>query len=93
MGFDSKYAEIVTRNDLNGSALIFGDVADLKELLGMTFGEWATFRLHFLGLPTHLRPQNKNTLSPSHSQKQLPGFPLHAAHQYSSNPNLVNSCM
>ncbi|KAE8297443.1 NTPase KAP family P-loop domain-containing protein 1 [Larimichthys crocea] len=93
MGFDSKYAEIVTRNDLNGSALIFGDVADLKELLGMTFGEWATFRLHFLGLPTHLRPQNKNTLSPSHSQKQLAGFPLHAAHQYSSNPNLVNSCM
>uniref|UniRef100_A0A8C8HNB6 KAP NTPase domain-containing protein n=1 Tax=Oncorhynchus tshawytscha TaxID=74940 RepID=A0A8C8HNB6_ONCTS len=45
-----KYADIVRSNDLTGQALVFGDPDDLKQLLQMTFGEWTTFRLHFLGI-------------------------------------------
>ncbi|XP_076592882.1 NTPase KAP family P-loop domain-containing protein 1 [Chaetodon auriga] len=79
MEYPSKYADIVRSNKLNGSALVFGDADDLKNLLDMTLGEWATFRLHFLGLPSHLRPQYKNMLpTPPHSQHQL-------AHHYSSS--------
>ncbi|CAK6965927.1 NTPase KAP family P-loop domain-containing protein 1 [Scomber scombrus] len=73
MKYPRKYIDIVKSNNLNGSALVFGDAEELKDLLGMNFGEWATFRLHFLGLPSHLRQQHKNMLStPSHSQSQLP---------------------
>uniref|UniRef100_A0A3Q2UT86 NTPase, KAP family P-loop domain containing 1 n=1 Tax=Haplochromis burtoni TaxID=8153 RepID=A0A3Q2UT86_HAPBU len=78
-------------NDLNGSALVFGDVEDLKDLLQMTFGEWATFRLHFLGFPSHLRTQYKNMATiPSHSKNQLSKFHPQVSHHYLSNPNLVN---
>ncbi|XP_073319935.1 NTPase KAP family P-loop domain-containing protein 1 [Pagrus major] len=92
MEYPSKYVDIVRSNGLSGSALVFGDPDDLKDLLDMTFGEWATFRLHFLGLPSHLRPQYKNmSLSHTHSQNQLPRFPLHVAHHVSSNPNMINS--
>ncbi|XP_030017148.1 NTPase KAP family P-loop domain-containing protein 1 [Sphaeramia orbicularis] len=89
MKFPSKYIDIVKSNDLSGSALVFGDANDLKDLLGMTFGEWATFRLHFLGLPPHLLPQPKNILPP---QNHVSRMPLCAAFQYSSNPNLLNIC-
>ncbi|XP_070818535.1 NTPase KAP family P-loop domain-containing protein 1 [Chaetodon trifascialis] len=79
MEYPSKYADIVRSNKLNGSALVFGDADDLKNLLDMTLGEWATFRLHFLGLPSHLRRQYKNmSPKPPHSQHQL-------AHHYSSS--------
>ncbi|KAM3624685.1 uncharacterized protein V6R79_000099 [Siganus canaliculatus] len=92
MEFPSKYSDIVRSNNLSGSALVFGDADDLKDLLNMTFGEWATFRLHFLGLPPHLRPQHKNTSpAPSRSQNQLARYKLHAGHQYLSNPNLLHS--
>nr|XP_020461880.1 NTPase KAP family P-loop domain-containing protein 1 [Monopterus albus] len=40
MAFPSKYIDIVKNNNLNGSALIFGNAEDLKDLLCMTFGEW-----------------------------------------------------
>ncbi|KAK2853877.1 hypothetical protein Q5P01_006538 [Channa striata] len=90
MEYPSKYIDIVKSNDLKGSALVFGNADDLKDLLGMTFGEWTTFRLHFLGLPPHLRPQYKNT-PPMPSQRRKSRSPLHVAHPYSSNPNLVNS--
>ncbi|XP_067352252.1 NTPase KAP family P-loop domain-containing protein 1 isoform X2 [Channa argus] len=90
MEYPSKYIDIVKSNDLKGSALVFGNADDLKDLLGMTFGEWTTFRLHFLGLPPHLRPQYKDTpLVPSQRWKSR--IPLHIAHHYSSNPNLVDS--
>lgn len=65
MKFPTKYIDIVKRNDLSGSALIFGDTGDLKELLDMTFGEWATFRMHFLSLKPQLRQQFKQTVPPS----------------------------
>ncbi|XP_075933916.1 NTPase KAP family P-loop domain-containing protein 1 [Anarhichas minor] len=82
MKFPSKYNDIVRSEDLNGSALVFCEADDLKNILDMTLGEWATFRLHFLGLPAHLRPQYKNMPpSPSHSQNQLSGFRLHVPHQ------------
>ncbi|XP_042348641.1 NTPase KAP family P-loop domain-containing protein 1 [Plectropomus leopardus] len=91
MEYPSKYIDIVRRNDLNGSALIFGDVDDLKALLDMTFGEWATFKLHFQGSP-RLRPQYRNTSTfPSHPQ--LSGFPLHVRHHYMTNPGVVNNYM
>ncbi|XP_068586382.1 NTPase KAP family P-loop domain-containing protein 1 [Cebidichthys violaceus] len=82
MKFPSKYIDIVRSKDLNGSALVFGDADDLKDILDMTLGDWAIFRLHFLGLPSYLRPQHKNMApSPSHSQNQLSGFHLHVPHQ------------
>uniref|UniRef100_A0A3B5PV29 NTPase, KAP family P-loop domain containing 1 n=1 Tax=Xiphophorus maculatus TaxID=8083 RepID=A0A3B5PV29_XIPMA len=40
--------KVMKKHKLNGSALVFGDTEDLKALLGMTFGEWATFKQHFL---------------------------------------------
>ncbi|XP_065808914.1 NTPase KAP family P-loop domain-containing protein 1 isoform X1 [Labrus bergylta] len=91
--YPPEYIDIVKRNNLSGSALIFGDADDLKDLLNMTFGEWATFRLHFLPhLPTQLRPQYKKTTStPPHPQNRLSR--LHAAQHYSSNPSLVKNCM
>ncbi|XP_040052584.1 NTPase KAP family P-loop domain-containing protein 1 [Gasterosteus aculeatus] len=71
MKFPSKYIDIVRSKDLNGLALIFGDADDLKDILGMTLGEWATFRLHFLGPPSHLRPQHKQmAVKPLHCQNQ-----------------------
>ncbi|KAK5874148.1 hypothetical protein PBY51_019121 [Eleginops maclovinus] len=92
LDYHSKYNEIVRRNNLNGSALLFGDRKDLKELLQMSFGEWTTFRLHFLGVPSHLRPPYKNMApTASHPQAQPPGHHFHIPNQYSSNPNLVNS--
>lgn len=48
MDFPAKYIDVVKANNLNGTALVFGDRKDLKELLDMTFGEWATFKMRFL---------------------------------------------
>lgn len=71
MKYPSKYIDIVRSNDLNGLALFFGDADDLKVILDMTIGEWATFRLHFLGLKSHIQPQYQNMAqAPSHSQNQ-----------------------
>ncbi|XP_068431594.1 NTPase KAP family P-loop domain-containing protein 1 [Clinocottus analis] len=82
MKFPSKYIDIVRSKDLNGLALVFCDADDLKDLLDMTLGEWATFRLHFLGLPSHLRRQYKNmALAPSQEQNQMLGFRLHVPHE------------
>ncbi|XP_035992460.1 NTPase KAP family P-loop domain-containing protein 1-like [Fundulus heteroclitus] len=47
MKLEKKYIDTVKDHKINGSALVFGDAEDLKALLGMTFGEWATFKLHF----------------------------------------------
>ncbi|KAF3832789.1 hypothetical protein F7725_026454, partial [Dissostichus mawsoni] len=91
LDYHSKYNDIVRRNNLNGSALLFGDTDDLKELLQMTFGEWTRFRLHFLGVPSRLRPPYKNMApTASHPQANPSGFHFHMPNQYSSNPNLVN---
>ena len=93
MKFPSKYIDRVESNDLNGMALLYGNRDDLKDLLDMTYGEWATFRLHFLGLPSHLRPQNKNLLpAPSHPPNQLLRFKAHKQH-YSSTASLVSNPM
>ncbi|XP_034734536.1 NTPase KAP family P-loop domain-containing protein 1 [Etheostoma cragini] len=92
MEYPRKYIDTVKSQNLNGAALVFGDADDLKNLLDMTFGEWATFRLHFLGLPSHLRPQHKNTaLTHFHPQNKLSAVPFHASNQYLSNPSLTNS--
>ncbi|XP_007554046.1 NTPase KAP family P-loop domain-containing protein 1 isoform X1 [Poecilia formosa] len=58
MKLDSTYRETVKKHKLNGSALVFGDTEDLKVLLGMTFGEWTTFKLHFLSF---LSPSSHST--------------------------------
>ncbi|XP_043995657.1 NTPase KAP family P-loop domain-containing protein 1-like isoform X2 [Gambusia affinis] len=58
MKLDSTYRETVKKHKLNGSALVFGDAEDLKALLGMTFGEWATFKRHFLSFVSPLQPQH-----------------------------------
>uniref|UniRef100_A0A3Q3L7V1 NTPase, KAP family P-loop domain containing 1 n=1 Tax=Mastacembelus armatus TaxID=205130 RepID=A0A3Q3L7V1_9TELE len=63
MKYPSRYTDIVKSNDLHGLALIFGNAEQLKDLLGMTFGEWVTFRLHFLGLPSYLQPKKASKCS------------------------------
>ncbi|KAJ0001672.1 hypothetical protein NQD34_001468 [Periophthalmus magnuspinnatus] len=80
MDFPSRYTDIVKANDLNGPALVFGDRKDLKELLGMTFGEWAKFKIRFLICKTN---QNKKT-EPSPQRPHL-----HRHHQ----AKMVNSGM
>lgn len=90
MKYSSKYVEKVRSHGLNGPALVFGDADDLKDLLDMTFGEWATFRLHFLGLqPRHQAP-NKKLVKKFPQTHFSPRFPLHVADQYSSNPCLAS---
>lgn len=90
MKYPSKYIDKVRSHGLDGPALVFGDVDDLKDLLDMTFGEWATFRLHFLGLKPHHQAQNKKLVKKSAAQTHFPPrFPLHVANQYSSNPCLA----
>lgn len=85
MKYPSKYVEKVKSHGLNGPALVFGDANDLKELLDMTFGEWATFRLHFLGLQPRRQVQNKKVVkNPSQTH-----CPLHVPNQYASNPCLA----
>ncbi|XP_053722188.1 NTPase KAP family P-loop domain-containing protein 1 [Synchiropus splendidus] len=91
LDFATKYIDIVKANDLKGAALLFGNIEDLKELLDMNFGEWTTFRLHFLGLPPHLQPQHKNIQIPKSSFKSHPGHLQHISSRYSSNPSSLHS--
>ncbi|KAM6943497.1 NTPase KAP family P-loop domain-containing protein 1-like [Xenentodon cancila] len=86
MKFDMKYIDKVIDNKINGAALVVGDAEDLKDLLDMTFSEWATFRLHFLSLPSHLREQYRNFLP---AQKFLP----HVPHHKPDRDEMSNSCM
>ncbi|XP_061618956.1 NTPase KAP family P-loop domain-containing protein 1 [Phyllopteryx taeniolatus] len=88
MEYPRKYADIVKSNHITGSALIFGEPDDIKKLLDMTFGEWTTFRLRFLGLPLHLQQQHKNM---RHPQMPLSRLLLHGSHHSSSNPHLATS--
>lgn len=87
MGLERKYIDAVKDNKLNGSSLVFGDVEDLKALLGMTFGEWASFKLHFLSFVSPFRSQSRIML-PSTSKNQPSKFLQYAAHYYSSTPSL-----
>ncbi|KAM9816885.1 NTPase KAP family P-loop domain-containing protein 1 [Neosynchiropus ocellatus] len=91
MDFAAKYIDIVKDNDLKGAALLFGNTEDLKELLDMNFGEWTTFRLHFLGLPAHLQPQQKNIQTPKSLLKSHPVHLRHISSRYSSNPSSLHS--
>lgn len=61
MDFPPKYTDIIKANNLSGTALVFGDRKDLKELLRMTFGEWATFKMRFLTFKTHPRQLYRKT--------------------------------
>ncbi|XP_061743325.1 NTPase KAP family P-loop domain-containing protein 1 [Nerophis ophidion] len=70
MKYPIKYADIVKDNGISGSALVFGDQDDIKKLLDMTFGEWTTFRLHFLGSPLR-----KQLPRPSSSQQDTHHHP------------------
>ncbi|KAM4743689.1 NTPase KAP family P-loop domain-containing protein 1 [Anableps anableps] len=87
MELDSQCIETVKDHKLNGSALVFGDAEDLKALLGMTFGEWATFKLHFLSFVSPLRPQYEN-MPQLPSKNQLSKFLHHVPHNYSSTTSL-----
>lgn len=61
MDFPTKYIDMVKANDLNGTTLVFGDRKDLKELLHMTFGEWATFKMRFLSSKSNPRQLYRRT--------------------------------
>ncbi|XP_028291355.1 NTPase KAP family P-loop domain-containing protein 1 isoform X2 [Gouania willdenowi] len=91
MKFPHQYIDTVKSNDLNGLALVFGDVNDLKALLGMNFGEWATFRLHFLSSPSNLRTQYRSTMPTLSPNNQLWKFFQNTSSHYSSNVNLAKS--
>ncbi|KAM9826333.1 NTPase KAP family P-loop domain-containing protein 1 [Syngnathus typhle] len=84
MEYPQKYAEIIKSNHITGSSLVFGDPDDIKKLLDMTFGEWTTFRLRFLGFPLHLQAQNKNV---QHPPSHLSRLHLHDSHHSLSNPH------
>ncbi|XP_029596909.1 NTPase KAP family P-loop domain-containing protein 1 isoform X2 [Salmo trutta] len=92
MNLPKKYADIVRSNDLTGQALVFGDPDDLKQLLQMTFGEWTTFRLHFLGIDG--RPQGGGpkatslNLNPKQLTNQQSKQPQFGPHSHGSTLNL-----
>lgn len=79
MDFPTKYTDIVKTNNLNGTALVFGDRKDLKELLHMTFGEWATFKMRFLTSKANPRQLYRRTEpSPPRTRHYLHGhYPTH----------------
>lgn len=85
MKYPSKYIEKVRIHRLDGPALVFGEADDLKDLLDMTFGEWATFRLHFLGLQPRRQVQNKKVVK----KNPQTHFPLLVPNQYASHPCLT----
>uniref|UniRef100_A0A674BFE6 NTPase, KAP family P-loop domain containing 1 n=1 Tax=Salmo trutta TaxID=8032 RepID=A0A674BFE6_SALTR len=95
MNLPKKYADIVRSNDLTGQALVFGDPDDLKQLLQMTFGEWTTFRLHFLGIGG--RPQGGGpkatslNLNPKQLTNQQSKQPQFGPHSHGSTLNLYFS--
>lgn len=55
MHLNGNYTKVVKDNDLNGMALVFGDVEQLKELFSMTLGQWTAFRLRFWDFPSDPR--------------------------------------
>ncbi|KAL1021711.1 hypothetical protein UPYG_G00017040 [Umbra pygmaea] len=92
MSLPQKYADIVRSNELNGQALIFGDLDDLKQLLQMTFGEWTRFRLHFrcIGVRSHIQGGAKPiNLYPKRLANQLSRHPQFGPHNYGSTLNLA----
>ncbi|XP_045554471.1 NTPase KAP family P-loop domain-containing protein 1 isoform X1 [Salmo salar] len=91
MNLPKKYADIVRSNDLTGQALVFGDPDDLKQLLQMTFGEWTTFRLHFLGIGGRPQGGAKATslnLNPKQLTNQQSKQPQFSSHSHGSTLNL-----
>ncbi|XP_052370227.1 NTPase KAP family P-loop domain-containing protein 1-like isoform X1 [Oncorhynchus keta] len=89
MNLPKKYADIVRSNDLTGQALVFGDPDDLKQLLQMTFGEWTTFRLHFLGIGGRAQSGAKATsLNPKQLTNQQSKQPHFGPHSHGSTLNL-----
>ncbi|XP_031675472.1 NTPase KAP family P-loop domain-containing protein 1 isoform X1 [Oncorhynchus kisutch] len=89
MNLPKKYADIVRSNDLTGQALVFGDPDDLKQLLQMTFGEWTTFRLHFLGIGGRAQSGAKATsLNPKPLTNQQSKQPKFGPHSHGSTLNL-----
>ncbi|CAL8403382.1 unnamed protein product [Boreogadus saida] len=67
---NSDYAKVVRENDLNGLALVFGDVDQLKLLFPMTLGQWTAFRLRFWGFSSVRRqtPSQSPCLRRPHHQ-------------------------
>ncbi|XP_036829006.1 NTPase KAP family P-loop domain-containing protein 1 [Oncorhynchus mykiss] len=91
MNLPKKYADIVRSNDLTGQALVFGDPDDLKQLLQMTFGEWTTFRLHFLGIGGRAQSGAKAkamSLNPKQLTNQQSKQPHFGPHSHGSTLNL-----
>ncbi|XP_064878239.1 NTPase KAP family P-loop domain-containing protein 1 isoform X2 [Oncorhynchus nerka] len=91
MNLPKKYADIVRSNDLTGQALVFGDPDDLKQLLQMTFGEWTTFRLHFLGIGGRAQSGAKakaTSLNPKQLTNQQSKQPHFGPHSHGSTLNL-----
>ncbi|XP_037835824.1 NTPase KAP family P-loop domain-containing protein 1 isoform X2 [Kryptolebias marmoratus] len=91
MKCDGKCIDVMRDNKINGCALVFGDVDELKALLKMTFGDWATFKLHFLSFPTRLQQTHKDTpLTPARSKNQLSKIPQHVSHHHATTSSLEN---
>ncbi|XP_069800137.1 NTPase KAP family P-loop domain-containing protein 1-like [Dendropsophus ebraccatus] len=47
-----KYISMIEKHTLNGKALLYTDNKEIRRALGMTLGDWVTFRAAFLSLPT-----------------------------------------
>ncbi|XP_062302658.1 NTPase KAP family P-loop domain-containing protein 1 [Osmerus eperlanus] len=85
LNFPEKYADIVRSNNLSGQTLVFGDTNDLKLLLQMTYGEWTTFRLHFLSAGQKVNTQSKaQRLPPQHIMHSLSRQQLLPSHHTST---------
>ncbi|XP_014457067.1 NTPase KAP family P-loop domain-containing protein 1-like [Alligator mississippiensis] len=57
------YVERVRKHDLSGRALIYSNNSEIKEVLGMSLGEWTHFSIRFFGvLP---QPGSSNTAESS----------------------------
>lgn len=43
------YKERIREHNLSGRALVYSDRNEIKDVLGMSLGEWMTFSMYFLG--------------------------------------------
>eukprot|EP00095_Tigriopus_kingsejongensis_P008494 snap_masked-scaffold18_size714446-processed-gene-6.15 protein:Tk08494 transcript:snap_masked-scaffold18_size714446-processed-gene-6.15-mRNA-1 annotation:"kinase d-interacting substrate of 220 kda-like isoform x2" len=69
------YCDIVASQNLSGPVLTNCELVDLKSVMGMTFGDWETFRLIIQSLRVLERRGNKNvkfSISPGRDQEEQP---------------------
>lgn len=66
------YQSTLTRHNIHGQVLLTCNISELRDVLGMTFGDWEIFKMAILSL----REQEFQRAQPSASAEDLPPMPF-----------------